>query len=161
MKTDEMEETKDKKHATTIETAAGKMLRQVSLRQGEKTVQPSSLFGHARGRQKSSVSFRPSRYDKQIPEPNRVKRDLDFNEPLVSPLILNHLSSDDDSHTATRCSTTPTSLGPTQDVDYSQCSTVSELPALAQDILVLEVIYGRDKVLHLQVNEMSDFSIGR
>jgi hypothetical protein len=99
MERDEIDETKDINHVTMIETAAGAM-------------QPRSLFGHPRGTEKSSVSLRPSRYDEQIPELKRVKRDLDFNEPLVSPLIDKCLPSNDDSHSATRA-TTPTSPGQT------------------------------------------------
>ena len=56
--------------------------------------------------------------------------------------------------------TTPTSLEPTQEVEYSQSSAVSE-PHI-EEVLALHVVYGRSKDdLFCPLDEIKDFSIGR
>ena len=150
------------------DSVAGAMVRQVTILEGEAvTFQPKSLFGRAGSDEEpdASVHFRPQRFDEQIPAPKRAKRSLDFPQVSVSPPVASEAAhKKDDDSLATSRSTTPTSLGPTQDVDYSQSSTVPELPVCAREILALQAIYGKgDQLLYLPVNECSGsgFSIGR
>ena len=161
----EMDKAKQCVDTSSIDSVDGKFVRQVTLPRAEDE-QPSklaadatlhakrSLFGTATQQQEQpSNIFGPSRYDDEIPDTKRVKRCLDYElEPV--------LSCEDNSCPLNSRASTPTSLDQTQDVEYSQSSTVSEPPASAVEVFALQVEYGRGGG-HFFVRLEDDFSIGR
>lgn len=184
-----MEQDEEKKSLNTPPLASpvdGKLVRQVTiparvidneskLAADENTAKSThakrSLFPS--GTEACSASTDRSDDDDLVPAKKRVKRSLDLE---LVPALAEHQEKNNHEHIiedsacplsdADSRATTPTSLGPTQDVEYSQSSVVSgPTSTTANDVFVLHVVYGdsdgKDLFVPLNSIDDSDFSIGR